>query len=433
MWSVPKIENIEQIEDTDPILYLKRAHHDIRNNIDISALHTEINKAIKYSNTDIRDDVLEIQQFIASQRLDEAKQKLNELIRNNASDSITFEDKNLEAVIRDKINLPKGNILISDVEDITSIDASNKSIYSLKGIKYFRSLRELDLSSNNLIDPSITDFIPDAHLGLINTLKASYNISRLIPAFEELSQLRNLEVLNMSMNLISNIDMLKDLGNIRQLNLSYCNFIKDLTPLNELVLIETLELRKNMIDNVEALDKMVNLKTLDLSNNRIKDITTLEALSNLELLYLGNSMTFSDKFVCYNQITDIKALSTLPKLRVLDVEGNPVQNIKLLKENKSLKKISFQSKTVEDVSEFSGFYFNFKEMYTKEMGCFLSLLIVIVLGAICVQLKPMFIIPAFIFSGAFFFLWEGYRTEDIDAIVRGWIFGGISLILLFVI
>jgi hypothetical protein len=49
------------------------------------------------------------------------------------SDTVTFTDPNLEAVIREAINKNTGEIQKSDVSGITSIMAENKNISNLTG------------------------------------------------------------------------------------------------------------------------------------------------------------------------------------------------------------------------------------------------------------------------------------------------------------
>ena len=63
-------------------------------------------------------------------------------------EKVVFEDLNLELAIREKIGKISGDILPSDVEGITSLDASNKDISSLEGIQYLTNLKSLDLRGN---------------------------------------------------------------------------------------------------------------------------------------------------------------------------------------------------------------------------------------------------------------------------------------------
>ena len=66
-----------------------------------------------------------------------------------SSTSITFEDANLEAVVREAINKPEGDILLADVSELTLLQliSSGKNISSLRGIENLTEL--LDLWLNN--------------------------------------------------------------------------------------------------------------------------------------------------------------------------------------------------------------------------------------------------------------------------------------------
>ena len=56
---------------------------------------------------------------------------------------ITFPDSNLEAAIRAAIGKPEGSILPSDLEGLTSLDASERGITDLTGLEYCTNLTEL--------------------------------------------------------------------------------------------------------------------------------------------------------------------------------------------------------------------------------------------------------------------------------------------------
>jgi hypothetical protein len=76
---------------------------------------------------------------------------------------ITFEetapdvelDPGLEAAIREAIQKPSGPIFASDLEGLTSLDASGRSIADLSGIENCVNLAELNLNSNRIADISL--------------------------------------------------------------------------------------------------------------------------------------------------------------------------------------------------------------------------------------------------------------------------------------
>lgn len=100
---------------------------------------------------------------------------------------ITFEDKNLEAVIRKEINKPTGHILKSDVEKITKIwfcgEAYSKEVEEMTNIPYS------ERSKNNISN------------------------------IEPIRELTNLTYLNLDRNNITNIEPLSNLTNLIEANI----------------------------------------------------------------------------------------------------------------------------------------------------------------------------------------------------------------------
>lgn len=75
--------------------------------------------------------------------------------------------------------------------------------------------------------------------------------------------------------------------------------------------IEELDLSNNLINTVKKIEKFSNLKCLKLNNNQITNIEGIKKLKNLQELYLRN-----------NKISEIKELGNLVKLKHLDLSGN---------------------------------------------------------------------------------------------------------------
>lgn len=171
---------------------------------------------------------------------------------------VTFKDKNLEQAIRTEIHKPTGDIYKSDVENITSLEASNDGITNISGIENLNSLQQLNLSQNQITNTN---------------------------ALEELS---NLRILNLSGNEISDISSLKNLSGLYYLDLD-SNQISNISVLKNFVYLQTLLLSKNQISNIDSLQELTKLQQLSLKQNRISDISSLTALTNLNFLYLGGN------------------------------------------------------------------------------------------------------------------------------------------------
>lgn len=104
-----------------------------------------------------------------------------------------------------------------------------------------------------------------------------------------------------------------------------------------------MELGKNKITKIEGISTLNNLLQLSLEDNGIESLTEFPELRSLMELYIGN-----------NKISDsnqIKSLSCLNKLIILDLSGNPISKeesyrfytLYLLKKLKVLDGISIES------------------------------------------------------------------------------------------
>ncbi|MBQ5418202.1 MAG: leucine-rich repeat domain-containing protein, partial [Oscillospiraceae bacterium] len=124
------------------------------------------------------------------------------------------------------------------------------------------------------------------------------------------------EELDLSGMMLTNSDIreLSKLTELKSLSISYPDkngAISDISPVGELKKLEKLDLSGNMIKDISAIGGLTALKTLDLSDNRITDVTALGKLSGLTELDLGN-----------NDITNAYAVGRLGKLTVLHLGGN---------------------------------------------------------------------------------------------------------------
>ncbi|MBW9156993.1 leucine-rich repeat domain-containing protein [Clostridium tagluense] len=193
---------------------------------------------------------------------------------------VTFTDKNLEQTIRNTIEKPTGNILKSDVEKITLLNAIG--ITNLQGIEHLTNLTYLRLDNNEISN------------------------------IEPLKCLTNLTDLYLSNNQISSIEPLKGLTNLKSLEL-FENQISNILPLASLTNLTNLYLSDNQINNIEPLKRLTNLKGLGLSNNQISNIDPLKDLTNLDLLYLSK-----------NIIRNIEPLRGLTYLTWLHLSNNQI-------------------------------------------------------------------------------------------------------------
>jgi Leucine-rich repeat (LRR) protein len=129
---------------------------------------------------------------------------------------------------------------------------------------------------------------------------------------------RNITILDLSYNQISNISTLPILPNLTILNLNY-NQISDISTLPILSNITKLYLGGNQISDISSLPVLPKLNILSLHDNQISDISTLPVLPKLNILSLDN-----------NQISDISTLPVLPNLTILYLSGNQISDVSQL-------------------------------------------------------------------------------------------------------
>ena len=290
--------------------------------------------------------------IFAQQVLEEYKRYEVEIIDENKV--ITFADKNLERVVREKISKPAGEIKFSEVQGITVLDAGDlplprhrfhdvsnpeiheKAIVSLDGLRYLTNLQELNLSRNPISDLSELKYLKKlTKLELATIYLHQEGESDLSP----LSEL-TLKHLGLFSNHIADISPLASLVNLEYLDLSH-NEIRDITPIANLTNLRELNLGFNHIEDISPLSSLTKLQKLHLSELGVEDLAPLANLKNLEYLVL-----FSLPVKSIDVLSNLKNLTTL-QLSYLEAK---TEDLFILKKLKKLTSLSLQGFTIEDLS-----------------------------------------------------------------------------------
>ena len=174
--------------------------------------------------------------------------------------AIDWKDAALEAKMREITGISSGDIMYSDVKDITML--------------------YLDNPYDAADDVKIKDISALSELTNLEKLYLGYNQ---ISDISALSSLTNLEVMFLNSNSISDISALGSLTNLTFLSM-LDNQISDISALSGLTNLEELYLNYNQISDISALRNMTYLTTLDIMNNPISDYSPIEDL-NIEKLY----------------------------------------------------------------------------------------------------------------------------------------------------
>ncbi|KAL2570859.1 hypothetical protein AAZV13_18G215600 [Glycine max] len=252
-------------------------------------------------------------------------------------------------------------------KDLNNLDLSWNAISGCVGNQVrLENLQVLDMSYNYLDAAGILSCLD----GLSSLKSLSLRGNRLntssFHVFETLSsKLRNLEVLNISNNYLTN-DILPSLGgftSLKELNLAGIQLDSDLHIQGLCSLLRNLEVldlsnnNYNHIDIGYALSRLSSLKSLNLGYNQLtsRSIFNISKLSSLEILDLFYN-NFNDTDIGfalsglsslkslnlgYNQLTSssIFRLSGLISLEILDLRFNNISDFAVHQDWSKLKKI----------------------------------------------------------------------------------------------
>ncbi|KAK2865151.1 hypothetical protein FQN49_003865 [Arthroderma sp. PD_2] len=211
--------------------------------------------------------------------------------------------------------------------------------------KYCPQLQELDIGENKL---SQLKGIP----ATVRSLDSPYNC---LSGLTSWSHLSNLQYLNISGNGLDNLDGLSGLFHLRSLDASNnkLNCIKgafgldglltlkvannQLTSIDfkhaDLIRLNKLDLSKNGICNVQNIDVLQGIESIDLRKNQLQEFIVHRPLRRLETLKLSSNRV------------DHLDVSSFPLLRVLYVDCNHLSTIDKLDECRFLDTLSMREQT----------------------------------------------------------------------------------------
>ncbi len=314
------------------------------------------------------------------------------------SEIVVFPDSNLDKVIREQIDKPCGNILKSELEQLTRLQIYDSPVKDFSGLEHCVNLTFLALKGGNITDISslasltnltglalannpIQDITPLSNLTNLQELYLDEINVTDISALENLTNLSRLHIYDM---FIPDICPLSNLTNLRELwlwklksplsdisalaSLEYLSElylegyqISDLTPLSKLSALSVLNLTENNVEDISPLAALTNLDHLMLSHNRIKDLSPLSHLFNLEGLSLRDNLVIDMSALSHltqlewlsleqNQITDISSLSNIHGLTSLHLGENEINDISPLTSLVALENLDLSHNQITDIS-----------------------------------------------------------------------------------
>lgn len=283
-----------------------------------------------------------------------------------------FNNLNKIAITANKIN---SIYTYKNSSSISFLDLSLNKLRDLSGIENYSNLTNFDFTDNyienlkplnnltKLISLNLSNIGPPA-----DNIDGCYSSNIDIDVISELTNLESLDIINSNINNISSLNKLKNLKNIIlyrcNLNIDELYLISD----NKENKIESLHLGISNISGEPVILDLSKFKNL----NNIKKLIVWGESKNIGSLKSINSLTIHNAFISKNenlsnlknikkltildsQFEDIKILEGITSLENIDFRGTEIDSLKYLENNKNLKFITVILGNLNDISDLKAF------------------------------------------------------------------------------
>lgn len=253
--------------------------------------------------------------------------------------------KNKNLVYLDLTDYPN----ITDLSGITYCE--NLRVLNISGLQIKDGINELSTLANMEALMASNCGLDTLSYGNIPVLKNMINLKMLDLSYNNFTNLDSilssdvrygkLTEVYLNNNELEDISGLKNAPLVQVLALSNNNLDSDdLQDITNCGYLSYLSLASNNIDDISLLKNLTSLQQLRLQDNNITDVRDLSRLTNLEALYLG-----------YNNIsTGYDFLDTLNKLQILYIDHNNLEDISFVSGFTDLKAINFSDNKIDGLS-----------------------------------------------------------------------------------
>lgn len=277
---------------------------------------------------------------------------------------------------------------LEKLEKLEKLDLSNNKLKFITELEHLKNLKKLELSSNEIEEIGGLDILTKLELlrlgnnkiikisGLdsLLSLKDLYLNNNKIEVIENISHLRSLGLIDLSSNPITEIAGFQNLSNLKNIRINNTNIPKEVfdklggfkydfefrvkEPQNFIKFcngdyveykgefiysnnnhLKLINLNIEDIYDIKHLSELTSLEILELRGNKIKEIHGLESLVNLKKLYLSS-----------NQIENIDNLKFFENLNILALHHNLITEINGLENLKNLKHINLSGNKITKIS-----------------------------------------------------------------------------------
>ena len=261
---------------------------------------------------------------------------------------VIIAESQLEKLVRSETGRSEGRLFRFYLKEITELDASGLGITDLAGIEHLRNLEVLNLEDN-----AVSDLTPLRELRRLADLSLRNN------------GITDLEAVNFSAVAGLPLERLSLRHNVVRPEEGPQARLSDISLLASLVFLKELELRDNHIENISPLKELGELRILDISQNPLRDgalenVSGLTRLRELNIRETGTSSLVPIKNLeelVYLNIHSNRELDTIApvagysSLEVLIARNVPIKDeIVLLSNLERLWRLNIRNCGVKDVS-----------------------------------------------------------------------------------
>ena len=216
---------------------------------------------------------------------------------------VIFTNSEVENLVRDYLGIHSGDILTSDIENITYIYSEDYQ-GSLEGIEILRNLTEVHFYENS----DIRDVTPLSKLRKLRSITLNRNTN--LENLDSLAGLPFLEYLSLKRCGLTSVQFLRKFKGLKQLYIND-NDIKSLDGIEGVTSLEELYIGRNQISSLAPLANLSRLNQLRAGNNNISGVSVLLGISGFKS---GDGK--SSGYICLysNPLSDDDLNKTIPRL-----------------------------------------------------------------------------------------------------------------------
>ncbi|NQZ10680.1 MAG: hypothetical protein HRT35_26310 [Algicola sp.] len=282
------------------------------------------------------------------------------VVTSGALANLSFSDSNLQQCF----NQYASDNNFTHVTEMHTLICIDKNIKNITGVEHLTSLRVLDLSRNLIFDVNpMSNLTGLVWLNLYGNLE--FGLGGRGDGLEDITPLAGLVALknfNITENEISDLTPIENMTALVTLSIGY-NPITDISVLSNLTQLKQFDVSKLQLTSLETIGQLTQLTRLTLNGNPTPDLTPLAALTVLEdlsisslqvtdLSPLANLTAINKLNISFNQ--NLVDISPLAGLTNLAILGLHSNDIVSLSPLSNLTKLTYLEASFNDINDISG-------------------------------------------------------------------------------